>query len=58
MLIHEVVHGIFNRSGHPQARSRRHRNPECYTSFVADMFNTIDAPFIPADPKCPPDGIN
>jgi hypothetical protein len=47
-LIHEVVHGELNRTGHPQAANRRHRNPECFTSFVAEIYG-----FTPFDVRCP-----
>lgn len=47
-LIHETVHARLNRPGHPQDVEKRHRNPECYTSFVADMNG-----FTPFDTRCP-----
>jgi hypothetical protein len=49
-LIHEAVHMRFNFAAHGSAnRVQRGRNPECYTSMVADTFG-----FAPFDPKCPP----
>ncbi len=49
-LIHEAVHMRFNFEAHGSAnRVQRGRNPECYTSMVADTFG-----FAPFDPKCPP----
>jgi hypothetical protein len=48
-LIHEAVHMRFDVSGHASAsRAQRGRNPECFTSFVADLFG-----FSPFDPRCP-----
>jgi hypothetical protein len=50
VLIHEAAHMRLDFGGHLFGnRNQRGRNPECYTSMVADTFG-----FAPADPKCPP----
>lgn len=38
-IIHESVHMLFNIRRHPSATAaQRGRNPECYASFVADLY--------------------
>jgi hypothetical protein len=49
-IIHEAVHMLLNFKQHGSAsRGARGRNPECYASFVADIFNIT-----PFDGRCPP----
>lgn len=49
-LIHEAAHMRLDFGGHGSAsRAQRGRNPECYTSMVADTFG-----FAPFDLRCPP----
>ncbi len=49
VLIHEAVHMLYNFRRHPSTTlTQRQRNPECYTSYAADLYN-----FTPIDPKCP-----
>ena len=48
-VIHEAVHMLLNFPNHGSAtRAARGRNPECYASFVADLFNIN-----PFDTRCP-----
>jgi hypothetical protein len=49
-LIHEAMHMRFDFANHSVASlAARGRNPECYTSMVADTFR-----FQPFDARCPP----
>lgn len=49
-VIHEAVHMRLNFSPHLATTvTQRGRNPECYTSFAADIYG-----FDPADARCPP----
>jgi hypothetical protein len=48
-IIHEAAHMLFDFAHHGSAaRAARGRNPECYASFVADIFNIT-----PFDTRCP-----
>jgi Domain of unknown function (DUF4157) len=50
VLIHEAAHMRLDFGAHLTGnRVQRGRNPECYTSMVADTFG-----FAPVDPRCPP----
>jgi hypothetical protein len=49
-VMHEAVHMLFDFRPHLATTiAQRGRNPECYTSFAAEIYG-----FDPADPKCPP----
>jgi hypothetical protein len=49
-IIHEAFHMRLNFGAHGSGnRAQRGRNPECYTSMVADTFG-----FAPFDTRCPP----
>ena len=46
----KAAHALLNFEGHPSGSLRqRARNPECYTSYAADLYG-----FTPFDESCPP----
>ncbi len=52
-MIHEVSHMLYHyrdrdRSPYAQTASQRRREPECYTSLIADIYSVV-----PFDPSCP-----